>query len=43
MKKIKSISISDETWNRAKQMAEKEGRSLSNYITHLINNNYGKK
>ena len=42
-KKIKSISISDETWQRAKLMAEKDWRSLSNYITHLINKDYATK
>ncbi len=42
MKKIKSISIADDTWQKAKELAAREGRSLSNFITFLINN-YVKK
>ena len=35
-KKAKSISISDKTWELAKKSADKENRSLSNYISNLI-------
>lgn len=36
MKKIKSIAISDETWELAKIVAKKQNRSISNLIEYLI-------
>jgi len=40
LKKAKSISISEDAWQIAKKLAEKDSRSISNLISVLIYNEY---